>query len=82
MPSADFSAEGCIFSSFGADSDAKARPDRKRVTDSTEVNLVVQRQSCPISDLHGGDTASYDLRRTASQHGNGSCQRTKAAGGA
>lgn len=50
MPSADFSAEGCIFSSFGSGSDAKARPDRKRVTDSTEVNPVVQRQSCPISD--------------------------------
>ena len=82
MPSADFSAEGCIFSSFGSGSDAKARPDRKWVTDSTEVNLVVQRQSCPISDLHGGDTASYDLQRTASQNGNGSCQRTKAAGGA
>ena len=51
------------------------------MTDSTEVNLVVQRQPCPISDLRGGDTASYDLRRTASQHGNGSGQRTKAAGG-
>lgn len=45
---------GLYFSSFGFGSDAKARPDRKQVTDSTEVNLVVQRQSCPISDLHGG----------------------------